>query len=603
MTGILTEVAVHKLSLDPNMPPMRQKKRPIAEARNKFVKKEVTRLLDIRSIREVKYPDFLANVVVVCYHLKHLQETFDVLRKHNMKPNPEKYAFGVSPVKFLGFLVSQRGIEVNLDKIKAIEDISDHQSSVKEVQRLTRRLDALSKFSSWSSEKCHSSIALKKKNNFEWTSECQMALRDLKRYLSSPLLLSKPKEGETLLFYLAVSEVAVSAVLVSEDEGMQSPIYYISKILTGAKTLYLHLEKVSLTLVVTARKLRPYFQCHPIAMVTTFPLRNILHKPELSGRLAKWVVEMSEFDIEYKLRTAIKSQVLSDCVADFSPGLLRLATKKAVMVLESTSGVWTLFMDGASNVKGFGLGILLTTPSGETLRQAIRTVPLTNNEAEYEALIAGLELARGLDFEVYGIFETKEERMKQYVVKVQALLARFSELLITHISREENVEADALANLGSSTEMKASESGTRNEIIDYLEHGKLLEDAKASWALRAKAARYSFKKGQLYRKSFQGPLARCLGVSEANYVMREVHEGIYGNHSGADSLVLKLIRPGYYWPCMEQDAKTFVQKCDKRQRYAPLVHQPAEPLHSVLSPWTFMKWGMDIVGPRPPAPG
>ncbi|XP_070054159.1 uncharacterized protein [Nicotiana tomentosiformis] len=182
---------------------------------------------------------------------------------------------------------------------------------------------------------------------------------------------------------------------------------------------------------------------------------------------------MSEFDIQYKPRTAIKSHVLADFVADFSPGLLPLATKEAVMVSESTSGVWTLFTHRASNVKGSGLGIALITPSGETLRQAIRIIPLTNNEAEYEALIAGLELARGLDSSfieikcdsqllvnhVYGIFDTKEERMQQYVIKVQALLARFREWSITHIPREDNAKIDALSNLGSSTEIKGSESG------------------------------------------------------------------------------------------------------------------------------------------------
>nr|XP_016476642.1 PREDICTED: uncharacterized protein LOC107798190 [Nicotiana tabacum] len=112
--------------------------------------------------------------------------------------------------------------------------------------------------------------------------------------------------------------------------------------------------------------------------------------------------------------------------------IIASATKEAIMVSESTLGVWTLFTDGASNVKGYGLGIVLITPSGETLRQAIRTVHLTNNEAEYEALIVGLELARGLDSkvieikydsqlvvnQVYGIFESKEERMQQYMVKV-----------------------------------------------------------------------------------------------------------------------------------------------------------------------------------------
>ncbi|XP_070046594.1 uncharacterized protein [Nicotiana tomentosiformis] len=201
-----------------------------------------------------------------------------------------------------------------------------------------------------------------------------------------------------------------------------------------------------------------------------------------------------------------------------------------------------------------------------TVSEIAVSAVLVREDEEYEALIAGLELARGLDSEVieikcdlqlvvnqvYRIFETKEERMQQYVVKVQALLERFREWSINHIPREDNTKADALENLGSSTKIQGSESGTivqlmnssldtdgyyevnstslvwdwRNEIIDYLEHGKLPEDPKSSRALRAKAACYSFKKGQLYRKSFQGPLARCLGASEANYVMREVHEGI-----------------------------------------------------------------------------
>ncbi|XP_070034513.1 uncharacterized protein [Nicotiana tomentosiformis] len=196
---------------------------------------------------------------------------------------------------------------------------------------------------------------------------------------------------------------------------------------------------------------------------------------------------MSEFDIEYKLRTAIKSQVLDDFVADFSTGLLPLATKEAVMVSKSKLGVWILFTNEASNAKGSGLGIVLTMPSGETLRQAIKTVPLTNNEVEYEALIVGLELARRLDFEVieikcnsqlvvnqvYRIFETKEECMQQYVVKVQALLARLWEWLITRIPREENALADILANLGSSTEMKGSDF----EIIVQIMHSILDTDS------------------------------------------------------------------------------------------------------------------------------
>nr|XP_009586934.1 uncharacterized protein LOC104084715 [Nicotiana tomentosiformis] len=104
----------------------------------------------------------------------------------------------------------------------------------------------------------------------------------------------------------------------------------------------------------------------------------------------------------------------------------------------------------------------------------------------------------------------------------------------------------------------------RNEFIEYLRHGKLPEDPKASRALQTKVACYCIVYRKIYMRSFQGPLARCLGTSKVDYVMREVHEGVCGNHSGADFLVLKLVRVGYYWPRMEQDTKKFVQKYDKR---------------------------------------
>ncbi|XP_075082229.1 uncharacterized protein LOC142166791 [Nicotiana tabacum] len=213
------------------------------------------------------------------------------------------------------------------------------------------------------------------------------------------------------------------------------------------------------------------------------------------------------------------------------------------------------------------------------------------------------------------------------VKEVQRLTGR--EWSIVHILREENMEVDALANLGSFTEMKRSDSSTiiqllhlvldvdgyckvnstnlvwdwRNEFIEYLKHGKLPEDPKASRALRAKETRYCLDDGHLYRRSFQRPLARCLGASKANYVVREVHERVCGNHSSVDLLFLKLVRVGYYWPRMEQDARAFVQRCEKYQCHAQLVHQAAELLHSVVSLWPFMKWGMDIVGPLPPGPG
>ena len=113
--------------------------------------------------------------------------------------------------------------------------------------------------------------------------ECEEALQQFKSYLTSAPLLSKPIDGETLFIYLAVSEHSVSVVLVREDEGKQSPVYYVGKALLDAETRYNQLEKLALALIIAARKLRPFFQSHLIIVLMSFPLKNILHKLEISG--------------------------------------------------------------------------------------------------------------------------------------------------------------------------------------------------------------------------------------------------------------------------------------------------------------------------------
>ena len=123
------------------------------------------------------------------------------------------------------------------------------------------------------------------------------------------------------------------------------------------------MEKLALALVTSSKKLRPYFQCHPIVVVSTYPLRNVLHKPDLSGRLVKWAIELSEFDISYAPRTAIKSQILADFLAEFSPNLQVTANNESFSIKKQVNlSPWILHVDGSSNVKGSGLGIALETP-------------------------------------------------------------------------------------------------------------------------------------------------------------------------------------------------------------------------------------------------
>ncbi|XP_019246363.1 PREDICTED: uncharacterized protein LOC109226013 [Nicotiana attenuata] len=365
-----------------------------------------------------------------------------------------------------------------------------------------------------------------------------------------------------------------------------------------AETRYPHLEKLALALISLSRKLKPYFQCHCICVLITYPLRSILHKPELSGRLAKWAIELGGYDIEYQPRTAIKSEILADFVADFSPAIVPEVEKDLLLKSGTSSGVWTLFTDGATNVRGSGLGIVLRPPVGGIIRQSIKTTKLPNNEAGYEAMIACLDLAKGLGAEIVeekcdsllvvsqvnGSYEAREDRMQRYLDKIQIALRHFKEWTLVHIPREKNCEADALANLGSSAEEEdllpetvvqlfksvveeghAEINSTsltwdwRNKYIAYLKDGNLPTDPKESRALRTKAARFSLdENGALYRRTFDGPLAIFLGPGNTKYVLREINEGTCGNHSGADSLVRKVIQVGYYWDSMEKDAREFV---------------------------------------------
>ncbi|KAL0453660.1 UNVERIFIED_CONTAM: hypothetical protein Slati_1344100 [Sesamum latifolium] len=180
-------------------------------------------------------------------------------------------------------MVTQRGIEANPLKIKAILDMKA-PTCVNGVQRLTGRIAVLSRFISKSAERTFPFFkTLRKTKTFQWDASCEHAFKELKDYLAKLPLLVKPSLGDTLYLYLSATPQAVSSVLLREMEGKQLPIYYVSKVLNGAEGRYTPIEKMALALVTTARRLRPYFLSHPIRVKTNTPLKQTLGKPDTSG--------------------------------------------------------------------------------------------------------------------------------------------------------------------------------------------------------------------------------------------------------------------------------------------------------------------------------
>ncbi|KAL0400180.1 UNVERIFIED_CONTAM: Retrovirus-related Pol polyprotein from transposon [Sesamum radiatum] len=376
---------------------------------------------------EVYVDDMLVKSKKAPDHVKDLEETFSVLRKYKLKLNPGKCAFGVQGGWFLGFMVTQRRIEANLSKIKAILDMKA-PSSINEVQPLTRRIAALSRFISKSAEKSLSFFKVPRKiRKFEWNVSCQRAFEKLKDYLAKLPLLVKPCPGDTLYLYFSTTPQAVSSVLIREEDGRQMPIYYVSKVLNGAKGRYAPIEKMVLALVVTARKLRPYFLTHPVGVKTNMPLKQTLGKPDTSGCLIKWAIELSEYDISYLPRTTIKAQALADFVSKVTGAPSEESPRNEK---------WLLHVDGSSTIQGSGASIVITSPEGEDLEFAIKFgFKASNNEAEYEALVAGMKMvyevgARHLLAysdsqlvvkQIKGVYEAKEKSMVQYLQQIAEL--------------------------------------------------------------------------------------------------------------------------------------------------------------------------------------
>ncbi|KAK3040693.1 hypothetical protein RJ639_028389 [Escallonia herrerae] len=199
--------------------------------------------------------------------------------------------------------------------------------------------------------------AIRKAKDFEWTEEYQKSFEELKRYLSSPPLLTKQVTGEDLFLYLSISEVAVSTVLIREEEGKQRHVYYISKVLQDVETRYPRIDKVALALVTSARKLRPYFQSHTIVVLNDQPLGKVLQNPDASGRLVNWSVELGEFDIKDQPRTAIKAQALSDFVVECT-----IPEDPQQLNLSEVLDPWLLYVDGSSKVGNSGAGLILISP-------------------------------------------------------------------------------------------------------------------------------------------------------------------------------------------------------------------------------------------------
>ncbi|GJX72945.1 reverse transcriptase domain-containing protein [Tanacetum coccineum] len=441
--------------------------------------------------------------------LRDIDEMFRTLRKINMKLNPKKCTFGAVKGMFLGYMISLEGIKPCPEKTDAVLQLPSPRT-IKEVQILNRKLASLNRFLSKSAEKSLPLFkTLKKcikKSDFHWTPDAEQAFKQLKQHLSELPLLVAPKQKEKLNVYLSASHGAISAVLMTKKGTVQTSVYFVSRALQGPELNYTPMEKLVLSLVFAAKRLR------------------------------------REHNITYRPRTSVKGQILADFLVE-NPN----EGPPDTLVVEISQEPWTLFTDGSLCVDGSSTSLILTSPEGTEFTYALRfQFTASNNEAEYEALIAGLRIAAQI-----GV---------RNVHKVKSLVSGFANFSISQVPRSKNKKAYVLSKIASTSFAHLSKQVLveilKEKSIQEKEVTTMVEEDGLTWM--TPIIEY------LKERTLPDEKKGCKQTPYQGQTVRIVERG------SLQAAVSKTI---------------------------------AMPLTPVTAPWPFYKWGIDIAGPFPEGPG
>ncbi|XP_058180182.1 uncharacterized protein LOC131298724 [Rhododendron vialii] len=587
MPGLDRSLVEHKIPIKENYVPFKQAPRRMKDDVLPQVKKEMERLFEAKFIRPVKYVEWVSNVVPVlkkngkvrvCVdfrdlntaspkdqypmpvadllvdatvgyqmlsfmdvyiddvvvksnsvdeHLHHLEQTLERMRRYNLKMNPLKCAFGVTAGNFLGFLVHQKGIEIDKTKADAI------------LKAQTMAFSPL--------------LKLRSEKDFRWEQEHQKAFDTLKQSLVTPPVLMPPINGKPLKLYISATHhsIATRVMIISQTDI----------------------------------------------------IKYILSRPILRGRQGKWILALVEYDFEYVPQKAVKGQALADFLAEH-PNLPLEEDTFEVHLLELKP--WQLSFD------------------------------------EYEALIIGLEIAKDLNIrylkvsgdsqlvirQITGHYKCNHPLLSLQLEKVQCLVQNFDEICFQHILRLQNSEANQMAQTASG--VKIPEGDTEKIIriqkrylpfslerekdrldvfvIDIsddwmipIKNYLLNPNEKVERTVKCRSINYVLLEQDLYRKTSDGLLLLCVDKDQSMRIMGEVHEGTCGAHQAGDKMRWLIKRHGYYWPNIRADCIQYAKGCQQCQKHGPIQRIPAHQLQSIVKPWPFRGWAIDMIGEIHPA--
>ncbi|XP_050919286.1 uncharacterized protein LOC127136808 [Lathyrus oleraceus] len=598
MPGLKRDLVELKLPIKDGKKPIKQTPRRFAQEILSKIKKEVEILLRCNFIRTTRYVDWIANIVPVIKKNGSLRACKDFRDLNAATPKDEypmpvaemlvdsaagyeylsmldgysgynqifiaeedvsktafrcpgaigTYEWIVMPFglknagagDFLGFVVHKKGIEINQNKMEAIMK-TKAPSTKKELQSLLGKINFLRRFISNLSGRTQafSPLLRLKQGKLQWNDEHQKAFDKIKHYLTNPHILAPPCGKKPMRLYISASDTTIGSMLHKRMKmALKEPfiiLYYIKPI-----DLYVssHFDVI----------------------------KYMLSKPIMHSRIGKWALALTEYSLTFMPLRAMKGQIVSDFIVDHA------VVENPQLQVELKP--WRLFFDDSTHKDGSGVGIMLLKKFEYI---DIKHVPrIKNQEANDLAQIAS------------GYKISKEKLEELVEVRGKAMAARLSptDLESTQLGYDNKEEFEVLAI------DTLIDTDWRNPIINYLKDPSTNTERKTKYM----ALSYVLMGNELFKKTPEGILLKCLGENEAYLALSSVHSGACGAYQAGHKMKWLLFRYGMYWPTMLKDCIEFAKGCQECQIHAGIQHAPASELHTIIKPWPFRGWALDLIG-------
>ncbi|MCO5569095.1 hypothetical protein L7F22_022802 [Adiantum nelumboides] len=499
-------------------------------------------------------------------HVQKVEEGLQRLNGFGGQLNSDKCHIGEDEVILLGHKISQRGIEVDPAKAKALLELPSPKS-IKEVTSFMQKVKYMARFIHLASELLHPLQKLTQQVEFAWSKDLEEYFKSIKTVLSKLPTLMPPCWDFPFFVNPSVGAKPIGAILLQQDPQSSRPVYFTSRVTTNIEKGYSEAELMMLSLIFAVRKFRSYLLTKPFVILTSENLLPwVSSQMTTSPRISKWLMELQSYEYTFKVENSVRAQLAGILTYRLHEKVIKVPNVRPLPPPppKVISNAYTLFFDGAFRraTGKAGGGLVLVNQEGEVVMKEQVTLDgsTSNNEAEYDVLISGLKICLAQKIRrlmvkgdallivkrILDIWACKNERLRTKVTSIRKLFSQFEEVQLYHIPRKENEDADLLAQQAISNQDKAhvviaaialkdpqyAGMESLTPVLNYILEGEFPKEftTRQRRKLIKQASTFLWLEGALYQKGKDLVCRRVPSTNEIPKILKGLHEEACGGH-------------------------------------------------------------------------